>query len=622
MTIFTAVNRPAMGAVTHANVIGLLVQLFGVQNALQAGFRAATLPYTPYQVVYGRIADRQFFLDDPYYKNFTELTGVRLPQDQLDVMHALFSPGGAANFLWTTAADPDEPEDTDLMHTICRNELPGPAIVQQLYYYDSVVGRRGTVGGRVFTLAAVEGLIGSLAKDLPQTDVNQANMEAAAYIHVYAAPERVGEAEADEHRGARVRVVHPAGPLGPHRPLPLPEPGQRRAGADYNELPVLVADRIVFPEVPRTSAPDLRRDWRPFYNGIRAVLNRLEHWDGNTMRYLATDNDGHAVVVYIDVDVGVEPPPFFEQMPLGNFRRAFALGELVDLGMQLALAQAWFDRWQAEWLEYSQPAPPDNQPDGPYGMYRNIYCGIDQETVWLFPTFDALHVLGLLAGVFLVPGREQRVDLLPGRYAYTASQFAATSLSWFFQRAMYIRKLDGNELAFSERAAYHLMFSVPYVYRVVISPRELTRAQYPWGNNQALDPLPMLSAGNKSSFIGYDIEAAIAEDSVGVVSVLNTMGRGLAKLDAWARAVFATTGVLVSPDFFTTQPRFVYTVVGVGVFVHPFGLPFRINRREGVVRANLFELGGTKQGARYYSRGVLPFDPGAPVPIHLSREIR
>jgi len=251
---------------------------------------------------------------------------------------------------------------------------------------------------------------------------------------------------------------------------------------------------------------------------------------------------------------------------------------------------------------------------------------VDSETIYVFPTYDPLHVLGLLSGFYLVPGREQRVDVLPARNAYVASQFAATSLSWFFQRAMYIRKLDGNALAFSEYMTHNLMFSVPYVYRVVTAPRELSRSQYPWGNNQAMDPLPMLSAGNKSSYIGYDIEALVHTDGPGVVSVGETVGRGLAKLDAWARAVWSATGVLMSPDAFAYEPRFIYTDVGVAPntarFVHPFGLPFAINRREALVRANLFELGTTEQKARYYSRGVLPFDPSGPVPLHVSREIR
>jgi hypothetical protein len=351
-------------------------------------------------------------------------------------------------------------------------------------------------------------------------------------------------------------------------------------------------------------------------------LRRLQGWDGDTMRFVDVENDGQAVLVRVDTDYGVEPPAFFEQLPNGEYQRAFALGELVELGVQQALALAWFDRWQADWMIFVQPEPPDNQPSGAYQSYRNIYCGIDEHTVWLFPTFDPLHVLGLLAGFYLVPGREQSVDLLPGRYNYVASQFAATSLSWFVQRAMYIRKLDGNEFAFGERAVHHMMFSVPYVYRVVTSPRELTRLQYPWGNNQALDPLPMLGTGNKSSYVGYDIEAIVAEDGPGVISVDATMGRGLAKLDAWARAVWGATGVLVSPDVFAYEPRFIYTVVGAGHLVHPFGLPFKINRRENLVRANLFELGSTKQAARYFSRGVLPFDPLSPVPQHLSREIR
>jgi len=626
LTIFTAVNRPSAGAVTHANVLGILVQLFGVQNALQAGFRASTLPFVPYNVVYARIADRQLFLDDPYYVAYAELTGVRLPQDQLDVLQAMFSPGGASNFVWTQAADPDAPEESDNMHTIGRNVLPGASLTHQIYYFDTVVGRRGTVGGRVFTLPAVEGLIGSISKDLPRLDVEQAMMEASAYIHVYAAPEPDGRADREEHRGAKLRDQHAEGPLGPTDLLLPPEPAARRAGANFNEMPHYDGGVIVHPNVPRTAAPDLRNDGANFRHGVQQAIPRLRDWNADNMRFHTVINDGQAVMVRIRVLGGVAPPEFFVYVEGTVWERPFSLQELVDLGLALTLAQAWFDRWQAEWIDYAQPAPPDNEPEGPYSAYRSIFCGVDAETVYLFPTYDPLHVLGLLAGFYVVPGREQRVDILPARNAYVASQLAATTLSWFYQRALYVRKLDGNVFAYSEYAAHHLMFSVPYAYRVVTSPREHTRLQYPWGNNQAMDPMPAFAAGNKSSYIGYDIEGVVALDSPGVISVGDTAGKGLAKLDAWARAVWAATGVLVSPDAFAIEPRFIYTDAGVAGtvirFVHPFGLPFKVNRRERQLRANLFELGPTEQKARYYSRGVLPFDPSGPVPLHVSREIR
>jgi hypothetical protein len=304
----------------------------------------------------------------------------------------------------------------------------------------------------------------------------------------------------------------------------------------------------------------------------------------------------------------------------GEWAAFFGLRELVQAGIVSAVDAVSVYRTGFSPELAGALRPPNNELAGDYVAYRNIFQGIDSAQRLGFPTFDMVHVAGVLTGLFHVKGTRGGGVTRTASDNFVAMHGVATNFAHFWSRAVTLRKVDPQLLRRELKMGGEMVLGMPYGYQSVVYPGVLEQEAYPWGSWEHLEVAPLIvSTNNTDSFVGFGYSGkAVGDEKQGWLSVIDS---DVQLVDAWVRAVASAAGSV--PLFTRTviPARFVYHLLAQDRFAHPFCTPMRVQRRGGA-RANLLAVAPALEDMRIQTSGVFPFDPfSSAAPVAVTRRV-
>jgi hypothetical protein len=402
------------------------------------------------------------------------------------------------------------------------------------------------------------------------------------YVRLYVPPRRDEGGEPETQVGCTIQSEYPDEPAperqGPAELRDLSDGAGPGEGDGEGGFLALGEGQV--PVMPRF------QPWLRVSGRVEAALREriAEEWFGH----------GHGPVDLVWLDWGGlqvtcnyqwENPPLEEELN-------WELGDVGWITVVNPSHRALF-RWQVDdvwaWaIEFGYDAvraPIERQPRSkePYEAARSVYGGIDALTPWVFPDYNAFHVVGWLSGYF-VPLRWS----VEGK-SWTSAELevlsctVAARVHWFMHRAFYVRGIDPVTLMRSEQTGGWMISRLPRSLYSLVYPRAFTRSAYPWPTWECLE-LPLVSAGNDTNFVGYAIGGNLEFDFNRRINCAANYGsESYAKLDAYGRVVLSTYRLLPFTEGLGAPSYCPYSVTLTGGRIyHNFSVPFILARREAL----------------------------------------
>jgi hypothetical protein len=228
---------------------------------------------------------------------------------------------------------------------------------------------------------------------------------------------------------------------------------------------------------------------------------------------------------------------------------------------------------------------------GEYDAARNVYGGIDVETPWTFPDFNAAHVVGWLSGYFVPLRWSVEGKIWTSAELEVISCTVAARIHWFMHRAFYVRGIDPVSLLRGEQAGGWMLSRLPRSLYSLVYPRAFTRSEYPWPTWECLE-LPLVTSGNDTNFVGYSVGGSLEFDFNRRINCAAKYGSdSYAKLDAYGRVVLSTYRSLPFTEGLGAPSYCPYSVTRTGGRIyHNFSVPFIFSRREALQVYDPFAL--------------------------------
>jgi len=581
--LFAAMHPGLAQNTLKISIHGILVQLAAVELALQSGARASTLPIEPFDVVEVAASDVNRLRSDPAWANYQFLADPGLSIQETGVLATLLGPGGMSNFVWSW----DDPDDDAgfYMHAVERNRL-------RCGYQHIAIGTLNplpgiiTTGGRALTLGFVRQLMHTCRQRISQREIDSAYASAMHYVRLYVPPRRDEGGEPETQVGSRIQVEYP-GERAPPRQGPgvLRDLADGAGPGDGGGYFVLQDGQI--PIIPRF------KPWASVAPRLEAALRAriAEEWPGH----------GHGPVDLVWLEWGglqVTCNYQWDNPPLGDVRwEAGADGWIAVVNPSQRVLFGWevddVWNWAIEFGYDSVRAPIEREPRdrGPYSAARNVYGGIDSETTWVFPDFNAYHVVGWLSGYFVPLRWSAEGKSWTSPELEVLSCTTAARVHWFMHRAFYVRGIDPVTLLRSEQAGGWMISRLPRSLYSLVYPQAFTRGAYPWPTWECLE-LPLVSAGDDVNFIGYGVGGSLDTDVNRRVNCgADYASDSYAKLDAYGRVVLSTYRRLPFTEGLGANSYCPYTVTPSGGRIyHNFSVPFIFARREALQVYDPFAL--------------------------------